>query len=52
MDTNEYLKLYQSAINAIDDYFEFRCESGVDKEFVVTILDSLSDELMRLSRGE
>lgn len=39
------LQIYQDAINRIDDYFEYRHESCVDKAFVMDVLDSLSNRL-------
>ena len=38
-------RIYERALNHIDDYFEYRCESGQDKEFVITVLDSMTEQL-------
>ena len=41
----EQNRLYQNAINRIDDYFEYTCESTKDQQVVYKILDELNDSL-------
>ena len=40
-----YLESYATAINSIDDYFEYSNESDVDKEVVMRIIDNLTNKL-------
>lgn len=39
------LNLYQQAIDVIDDYFEYRCESKKDQRKIHQILENLTEEL-------
>jgi len=41
------IRRYEQAINKIDDYFEYRHDSDIDKEFVLNVLDNLSNNLVR-----
>ena len=43
------LKAYTTAINKIDDYFEYRYQSDQDKQYVITVVDELIETLMRLA---
>ncbi len=47
MDTRvaEALRKYQTAINKIDDYFEYSNESEKDKTFVREVLSKLTKDL-------
>lgn len=38
-------QIYSRALNYIDDYFEYRCESSQDKEFVLTVLNNMTEQL-------
>lgn len=40
-NADKLLELYQKAINEIDDYFEYRYDSGVDRGNVYLILEKL-----------
>lgn len=42
------LQLYQDTINRIDDYFEYRYESVVDKDHVQSVLNTLTTKLSKL----
>lgn len=42
------LKIYERAINSIDDHFEYMHESDSDKRFVMVVIDSLTDKLKSL----
>ena len=44
-ELDERLKLYQTAINKIDDYFEYMFESAEDRDAVEKILDNLAKGL-------
>ena len=39
------LRVYEHAINEVDDYFEYRNESEQDKEYVRGILSRLTNRL-------
>ena len=41
------LEAYQKAVNKIDDYFEYRHESEVDKSEVRVILSQLTKNLIK-----
>lgn len=43
--TNKLLLAYQNAVNEIDDYFEYRCESDKDKRKVYKVLQTLTENL-------
>ncbi|MGR5254345.1 hypothetical protein ACPV5S_19310 [Vibrio astriarenae] len=45
-EPNKILDLYVHSMNQIDDYFEYRCESDIDKRFVLQVLDELSKSLL------
>lgn len=45
---DKILSAYGSAINKIDDYFEYTCESKQDQEFVHKILDNLTEEFAKI----
>lgn len=40
------LEAYQKAVNKIDDYFEYQCESKKDQARVHKILDELRKDLL------
>lgn len=44
-ELNRQLIVYRQAINKIDDYFEYTCESDVDRKRVHSILDTLTERL-------
>ena len=46
------LKCYVKAINRLDDYFEYRCESDKDRKYVYHTLNLLSKELEKVSFKE
>jgi hypothetical protein len=46
-----YLNLYIAAMNKIDDYFEYRCESKEDQEYVHEVLGELREELAKFKAG-
>ena len=46
------IEAYQKAINAIDDYFEYRCMSDYDKNVVYHILDTLKENLEKLDNEQ
>ena len=41
------LKVYQKAVNKLDDYFEYSHDSNKDKARVMAILSSLRNELRK-----
>jgi hypothetical protein len=43
------LDAYTRAINKIDDYFEYQCESSQDQAEVYRILKQLTDEIEQLT---
>ena len=45
------LALYSSALNSIDDYFEYRAESVTDKAEVYSILTNLATSLRDNANG-
>lgn len=50
---SEILKLYQSAINDLDDYFEYRYlmgTLGTNREFVISVLDNLTKNIKELNK--
>ena len=46
--TERTLKLYTEAINKIDDYFEYRCNSEQDRREVYKTLGNLTDKIGEL----
>lgn len=42
---DEILHLYRNAINALDDYFEYRCQSEQDQKYVHGVLNTLTTKL-------
>ena len=44
----ELFKAYRKGINKIDDYFEYRAESKKDQKYVHTVLQEVSEDVMRL----
>ena len=46
----EMLRIYQVAVNRIDDYFEYRMQSEQDKKAVQAILEDLTDSLTVIER--
>jgi hypothetical protein len=46
------LELYIKAINEVDDYFEYRCESKKDQKKVHDILEQLTKELSEVETDE
>ena len=42
------LDLYRRAVNDIEDYFEYRCESVKDRLFVFGIIDRLTQDILKL----
>ena len=49
-ETNRLLSLYMKAINRIDDYFEYRHQSEVDKKYVVDVLNQLTIDLSETNK--
>lgn len=47
MDSTKLLSHYQRAINKIDDYFEYRCESEKDKQYVYKVLAELTEDITK-----
>ncbi len=47
--SDELLECYVKAINRLDDYFEYRCESGKDRQYVYHTLDLLNKELEKVA---
>ena len=45
------IAIYSSALNMIDDYFEYKCISGTDKKEVFTILTNLATTLRDHANG-
>ena len=45
------LAIYSSALNSIDDYFEYRAESVTDKTEVYSILTNLATSLRDNANG-
>ena len=45
----ERLEAYQDAINAIDDYFEYRNESKLDRAVVYGIISTLTQSLQEIT---
>ena len=43
----EILSAYANAINKIDDYFEYRNESKVDRDFVHVVLAKLEADIRK-----
>ena len=46
------LAAYEQAINRIDDYFEYRHESELDKGYVRGVLESLTNKLKSIYHYE
>lgn len=44
------IEAYQKAVNQIDDYFEYRFESEQDREFVITVIDILLKDLIKINK--
>lgn len=42
----QVIEAYVKAVNNLDDYFEYRCDSPKDKEFVLPVLAELNDALI------
>jgi len=45
--TEELLESYQTALNKIDDYFEYRFDSEKDKKYVMGVIDNLTEQLVK-----
>ena len=39
------IEAYERALNKIDDYFEYRHNSTIDKEFVIGVLDNMTRQI-------
>jgi hypothetical protein len=50
--SDELLECYVKAVNRLDDYFEYRCESDKDRQYVYHTLNLLSKELEEVSFKE
>ena len=44
-DKDKTLEIYTSAINEIDDYFEYRFISERDKKLVMGVIDNITEQL-------
>ena len=42
------IEAYRGFTNVIDDYFEYRCKSPEDQEYVHRALGNLTDQLTRI----
>lgn len=52
INSDRYVWAYRNFVNAIDDYFEYRCESKKDQKKVHQLLQNLTESLEKINNED